>query len=376
MTKIARLALAALLGLGLAADDALALQIAPAADTGRKDKKDKDDDDDDKDWDGGPLFKSSDSVLTLRIAVKDMRALLRDRDSTKVQNHDGVLGYVERDGRQMALPIQLRTRGVWRRKSANCDFPPLRFNLPPKDSIKGTLFAKHKVIKMVTHCRTRIDDYEQYTVQEQQIYKMHNQITPLSFRARLARITYVDEAKKQDSITRFAILLEDDDDVAKRNKMKVIQQIGGSLDDVEQQSLAVGSLFQYLVGNTDWAIFNLHNIRLLVDSAGQPYAVPYDWDFSGMVATRYSVPDPRLPIKSTRERLYRGNCRTEEQWAPVIAKFNAEKDAIYAIVNARPMLEKGRRERMIAYLDDFYKTINNRRAFKAEIIDACKKGVG
>ena len=379
-----RLPIVALAALAAVAADARVTRAAPAAlvqqaaDSAKpkekKGGKDGEKKKDDGPKDPGPLF-SEDSLINITITVNDMRALLKDRDSTKVKNHAGTVSYIGEDGAKVTIPVQLRTRGAWRRRSGNCEFPPLRFNLAAKDTIKKTLFAKHKVVKMTTHCQRR-DDYEQYTIQEYLAYEMYERLTPLSMRARLARVTYIDKAGKSDSLTKLAILLEDDSEIAKRTGTKVMNQMGGTLDDVDQRTLALSSLYEYLVGNTDWAIYNLHNIRLVTDSTGMPYPIPYDWDFSGIVDTRYSIPDPRLPIKTVRDRLYRGNCMSESDWAPIIEKFNANKEAFLEMHRSNQMLDKRRRERSVEYLEDFYKTINDKREFKREIMDACRRGPG
>src|SRR2546426_8008337 len=45
----------------------------------------------------------------------------------------------------------------------------------------------------------------------------------------------------------------------------------------------------------------------------------------------YAVPDSRLGIRTVRERLYRGYCRTAAELAPHFVAFNAVKDSIYAL---------------------------------------------
>jgi hypothetical protein len=55
-------------------------------------------------------------------------------------------------------------------------------------------------------------------LREQRAYRISNLLTPRSFRARLARATYVDAATKKSLGTRHAMFIEDDDDVAKRLK--------------------------------------------------------------------------------------------------------------------------------------------------------------
>ena len=64
-------------------------------------------------------------------------------------------------------------------------------------------------------------------------------------------------------------------------------------------------LFEYMIGNTDFSIWALHNVRIVQDRARKLFPVPYDFDLSGFVHAPYATPDPRIGIRSVLDRLYR-----------------------------------------------------------------------
>ena len=96
--------------------------------------------------------------------------------------------------------------------------------------------------------------------------------------------------------------------------------------------------------------------------------MPYDFDFSGFVNTDYSAPDERMGIESVRERKYRGFPRTMEELNQVLDVFKKQKDAIYAIVNNFNLLTKASKEDITGYLDEFYKTINDKKEVESVFI--------
>ena len=57
-------------------------------------------------------------------------------------------------------------------------------------------------------------------------------------------------------------------------------------------------LFEYMIGNTDWSTYALHNMELVRKEDGDHLPIPYDFDFSGLVNTIYANPDPKLGIAS------------------------------------------------------------------------------
>jgi hypothetical protein len=311
------------------------------------------------------LFRA-DSPLTLTLTA-NMRQLRRDKDAN-VPWRAAQVSYVDSSGSTVAVPVRVRTRGIWRLK--NCEFPPLRLNFA-KDSAKHTVFAGLDKPKLVTHCRDT-DEYETWLLQEFQLYRVYNLLTPFSNRVRLARVTYVDSASGKTVATRYAILQEDPGELASRLGGIPIEQKGAGPDDLSQQHAALFAVFQYLIGNTDWSISGLHNVELVgMDTAVVPVA--YDFDYAGAVNTRYAAPDPRLPIRRVRDRLFRGYCLTTATYEPVFELFRARKDSIYALYRDAlgQLLPKRAIEDTLSYFDDFYETLSDPRRIKREIMENC-----
>src|SRR4029079_18671791 len=116
-----------------------------------------------------------------------------------------------------ALTVALSPRGITRRATDICDFPPLhvRFaSAPPASS----MFAGQKSLKLVTHCRSGAS-FQQYVLLEYAAYRMYNVLTPHSFRVRLANVDYRG-ADGRPIVSRIGYFIEDLGDVAKRNGTK------------------------------------------------------------------------------------------------------------------------------------------------------------
>jgi len=134
------------------------------------------------------------------------------------------------------------------------------------------------------------------------------------------------------------------------------------------------AVFQYLIGNNDWSVWGRHNIAIFQLSADpRPLlGVPYDFDFSGAVNAPYASPPPQVPVKTVRERWYRGFCQPDSVLLGAIARFRAAKDSIYTNVRAVPDLPEGDVRNMLQYFDDFYKVIDNRGALNREFVRNCR----
>jgi hypothetical protein len=139
------------------------------------------------------------------------------------------------------------------------------------------------------------------------------------------------------------------------------------------------ALFQYLVGNTDWSVQYLQNIKLIArDSGTAPYPVPYDFDHAGIVGTSYALPAEELKMISVRQRRYRGYCvQNQALFEPVIAHFNRLKKDIYKLYSDCELLDAKYIKSTRLYLDEFYETINNAKEWKKEFAYPCDpKGTG
>jgi hypothetical protein len=139
------------------------------------------------------------------------------------------------------------------------------------------------------------------------------------------------------------------------------------------------AVFQYMIGNTDWSVEYLQNIKLLTpDTLSAPVAVPYDFDHAGIVYAPYAKPDELLILISVKERRYRGYCVEDlKVFEDIIAEYNRLKTDIYSVYTGCTLLEQKYIKSTTQYLDEFYKTINNPKAWKKEFAYPCdKSGTG
>ena len=317
-----------------------------------------------------PLFDTHEPLeITLEF---DIKKVLRDRGE-ETDYHPLFVSFGKDKIERQSVAAQVKVRGNFRKKRKNCRFPPLRMRFET-DSVSGTVFKGQKKLKLVTHCQTKRSEYQQYVLQEYLIYRSYNIITDKSFRVRLVKINYKDIQGKDDTFTRYGFILEDEDKMAKRlgGRILDVKNVHPNLTDYELGNLL--AIFQYMIGNTDWSISALHNIKLVMPKNEQtPYAIPYDFDWSGIIDAGYARPNPILNIQSIRQRLFRGFCRSPEAFSEAFMIFNAKKDSIYALYRELlPILSKEELQQATGYLDEFYTTINDPEESNKEIIAACR----
>ncbi|HSA57826.1 MAG TPA: hypothetical protein VLE53_19090 [Gemmatimonadaceae bacterium] len=317
-----------------------------------------------------PLF-TSDEVLTFTL-TGNFRSISRDRDTMSTKEYWGeiLLPGVE-GGEGKKLAVQLRTRGHYRLLNRNCGFVPLRLNFQTK-AMQGTIFEGQDKLKLITHCNSNAM-YDEYVIREYLAYRVHNIVTPRSYRARLARVTYVDSATGRPLETRNGVLLEHEDDVAKRMEGQIAELRGALFDNVDPMQMNEVALFEWFIGNTDWSLYALHNIRLVQQLDGNIMPIAYDLDFSGLVGTRYATPDPRLPIRSVRERLYRGPCRTMEDYEPHLKVYREKEAEILALYESFPGLDSRYRQDTGRFLRDFFGLLKRPADLKVTLVDTCKR---
>jgi hypothetical protein len=202
-------------------------------------------------------------------------------------------------------------------------------------------------------------------------YKLYNAITPVSINARLCEITYVDMANKKKTITKKGILLEDVEDVGKRNGLLEFKKDLRNQESLDRINLDNLVFFQYLIGNLDWSIAKRHNVKILKDEGiGLPLGVPYDFDYSGLVYTSYAKVPEVFNVSSVRSRVFRGFCRSDN-FEDSVKFYNSKKQQLYSIINESFYLDSKERESAIEYLDEFYTVLNNKKLFYKNVIIAC-----
>ena len=335
----------------------LATQIAYALESGKPD----------------PLFQN-DSVVEITITAP-MKTLLGERPNDHYLR--GTLSYADADGRILDFDVGVSTRGNFRRQAKVCPFPPLRINFK-KSQVKDTLFHKQNKLKLVAHCKDNSDRHEQNIIKEYLAYRFLNTLTDVSFRVRLARVTYKDSDQKDEDRVRYAFFIEHKKRLAKRLGLAEISTSGIRVADLEGAYSDLTSLFQFLIGNTDFSPIAgaegetcCHNSTLFGNEGGPVYSIPYDFDMSGLVDAPYAEPNPNFKIRRVTQRLYRGRCAYIDNLEASLQHFQDNREAIYGLIDRQEQFEDSTRKKVRKYVDGFYDVIDNPKRVRREISSKC-----
>jgi len=302
----------------------------------------------------------------------DFSAVNKDRNPESTKQFPAVVKMPGANGSPMSIPMQISARGHVRRMSQTCSVVPLKLQFS-KDAVKDSAFeGQASSLKLVTHCQND-KEYDQYILREYLGYKLSNIMLARSFRARLATVTYVDSRTSKTISTHYGILLEDDSDVARRLGGRTVALERVTFSELPLDPLMQMMMFEFMIGNTDYSIFALHNVVLVQMPDRSLHPVPYDWDLSGFVHAPYAAPDKRLGMTSITDRLYRGPCRTPEQLEPVFNNFREKKNQITLMIESIAPLNAASKQEVKSYIEDFFSTISRPSGVKRFFIDHCNK---
>lgn len=263
--------------------------------------------------------------------------------------------------------IKIAPRGVNRRQT--CKVPPMKLDFRSNPQSPLTSLGK---LKLVLGCGTISAD-EELLLKEYVCYKLYNLLDDRSFRVRLMKVNYSDIKGRIKNYAQYSFLIEDDADMAKRNNCKKRSTHPAySQESTDRNMMTLVSIFQYMIGNTDWAVPNNHNIELIwpkANDAALPYAIAYDFDFSGLVDAGYAVPSEVIGTEKVTERVYRGFPRTMEELQLTLDIFRAKKEAMLKYINSFELLSAKTRKNMVEYLEEFFSMINRQKQVQDIFID-------
>lgn len=290
----------------------------------------------------------------------------------KEDYHNAEFTYTLEDGTSRTETIRIRARGEFRKE--HCRFPPLTLNFKKVEE-ENRFFSHFNKLKLVTHCQQSIT-YQQYVLKEYLTYKLFNALTDYSFRVRLVEITYLDSGGKKDPLLQYGFIIESIKELAKRHDSFEfeIEDIHPTLVEAQQMNLV--DLFNYMIGNTDFSVPHLHNIKLLKLNdfrKVEPIPVPYDFDYSGMVNAHYAIPDPILGIESVRERVFWGFCQDLAIFESNFLLMQNKREQLYKVLDSLSLLGEREQKSMIQYMDSFFVVLDNDNIKSRNILKACRK---
>lgn len=300
--------------------------------------------------------------------------LTTDLKQVQTENKQGVfqpatISMLFPDSTLINEQISVSARGNFRRNY--CRIPPMMLNFRNTGAPRLQSLGK---LKLVIGCGINPAD-EELLLKEYLVYKIYNLLDDRSFRVRLLKINYTDTRKKIKSFSQYAFLIEDDGDMARRNGCHKKDEVKLLTEATNRDMMTLVAIFQYMIGNTDWAVPNNHNIKLIFDKKNKnapPYVVPYDFDYCGLVDASYAVPNEIIGTEKVTERVYRGFPRTMEELQIQLDVFRSKKDSIFGLINSFGLLNVKTRKEMTGYLDEFFTMIEDKRAVKTAFIDKAR----
>jgi len=322
------------------------------------------------------LFESEQTLAVTLTAP--WQTLMRDKDFQGA--YPARISYADGNGAQVTLDLTAGRRGITRQRV--CDFPPIRLRFD-KAAVKGTVFRGQKSLKLVTHCE-KSSRYDQYVVLEMLAYRMYNLLTDASFRVRPLQATYIDSDSGEEVDSRFAFLVEDDSDVAKRNGLEKVDVGRIPVSRLQRQQTGQLALFQYMISNMDWAATAgpdpaecCHNIKLIapepLDSGSNIVPVPYDFDSAGLVDAPYAVPAQELGIKKVTQRVYRGYCLHNDTLPEARRVLREQRPRFQALIDGDERLDSKSKRKASRLIEGYFSIDESERKFDRYVIERCRK---
>ena len=278
-------------------------------------------------------------------------------------------------------PIRASVAVRGKSRLAVCDFPPLTLRLAA-DQVAGTLFEADRQVHLTPRCKLP-SEYLEILELELLAYRIFALVSDAGLRTRRLDLVPARPGRKGRPSPVPAFLVEDLGLAAARSGLAWLQPKATQLPSFDPDARALFALFQFLIGNTDWSIITgppgepcCHNAAIFgrpgSDSGWMP--IPFDLDSAGLVDAPYSVPGPRLGIKSTRERLYRGHCDLDRRrLEDAIARFERARPAIFALVEGSERLKSRAKKRAVEFLTGFFEIVTDPERLAEEVLARCRE---
>ncbi|MFT4662332.1 MAG: hypothetical protein ACI8XB_002622 [Patiriisocius sp.] len=286
-------------------------------------------------------------VLDINITT-DLVAIADKRNDKK---NKATLSFTDADGISHNWDIKVAVRGKFRRMRCT-EIPPLKIHFD-KDDLREAGLTKFDDLKLVNQCMSDAEVGKELLLKEYLAYELYNELTPESFRVQFLNITFTD-VNTGESVVRSGFFIEDTAQVRDRiGANKPSQKTGFQEEQFNSAQFQTMALFQYWIGNSDWSAIFGRNIKVL-EKDGQLIAIPYDFDFSGMVDAPYAVPNTNFGLTSIKQRAYLGFKKNAEELETTIKQLTAMRSTLKKVVKGHELLGRSIRNKTWAYLNSYF----------------------
>ncbi|THH41608.1 hypothetical protein [Neolewinella litorea] len=258
------------------------------------------------------------------------------------------------------LPGEVRTRGHMRLEV--CRLPSLKVKLD-KEMLTGLGYSALNDLKVVLQC-TNSSTGESYLRREKLMYDLYALVS--DFHHRTVPIRLINS--EGDTLQGF--LVESEEQLEQRYQARIVESDRVSTGSLDKQTYISMCLFNYLILNTDWSVYNRHNVECLRPDEGVAYLpIPYDFDYSGLVGTHYAVPHESMEILSVNHPKFLGRGITLPELTTAAKLFLSREAEMRRLIESYPELDRRRRKFMLERLDDFLEELSDEKAL-TDLVDA------
>jgi len=102
---------------------------------------------------------------------------------------------------------------------------------------------------------------------------------------------------------------------------------------------------------------------------------PLRVDFRRRHVPPYAVVDGQLPIRSVRDRMYRGFCWDDAVMHQAVSRFQQARDGLFEVMDREAALEARDRDRARRYLEEFFAVLDEPGELADEVLDECRGSI-
>lgn len=267
------------------------------------------------------------------------------------EDHPGILQFIDQNGQKQNWQVDIRLRGRFRRQRCQ-EMPPLTIDFSKKELLKAGL-APFDDMKLVTYCMDNDQAAREALIREYITYKLYNQLTEMSFRVQLVKMTVKDTGSGKKT-TQMAFLIEDTAQLRDRLGAKKMEDFRVRHKiQFQPHALRMTTLFQYMIGNQDWGLTISKNVKYLM-RANQVIVVPYDFDFSALVNASYAMPAEGMEKPLTYGRAYLGFQEDPKDLRSTFNEMLGKRTKMIQVIRQCKYLRATAKKEMEAYLNFFF----------------------
>ncbi len=302
-------------------------------------------------------LNQSDYTPTFKIHTS-VKELMKRKSIEEEYYIPGQMTISQEDGQDLSFEMKMKVRGNTRKKV--CRYPPFKLNLKGGELEEAGFNSSIDKLKLVLQCESGSSAIQQM-LKEKLIYDMYSLVDTNAMHAKVIKLELWEGDKLKDELDAF--LVEDEEQYADRKGALVLETgrvTSGALFRDQYFKLC---FFQYMISNCDWSVRNKHNIKIIkYPSLKRAMAVPYDFDYAGLVNNRYAVPPEHFPINSIRERYFMVKLSmSPEEIDEMIGYYQNKKGDFLAVVDQSEYLSDRSKKSIVSFLNGFYKDLGNKK---------------